>query len=103
MMRNRNRRDEEANQVTIRTVTIGNNLFNSNLTEWLDRASRPKEISGSFGSDNSVESFGSLDGEEPLAIMNPGMYTVHKNSPKNLGKEAIAEFKVQEDINWSIQ
>lgn len=84
-----------------------------------------KSNKGSFGSDNSFESFGSMENGEPLFILNPFEYTVHHSKPtdelngdigetvdnKPYGKKTdeahdssvMADFEAQQDINWRIQ
>ena len=54
---------------------IGEGLFASNFASWFEGK---KKLSRSFESDNSVESLGSLDNDDPLIIVNPNNFTVHK-------------------------
>ena len=86
--------------MTIKTAKITDRLF----------FGKSKDNKASFGSDKSFESFGSMDENQPIVIMNPNEYTVENDDPKDdceiieeeKANESIVDFEMQQDVNLQI-
>lgn len=99
-----NNQQEAAAAPQIRQALIGDGLFASNFASWFGgRKPREKKLTGSFSSDNSFESFGSMETDDPVIIVNPFDHTVHKSPPVCIDEDDLANAEEQKAINDKIE
>ena len=89
-------------------------LFDTQRNDVESRKNLKDKNKGSFGSDCSFESFGSLDENEPVIIVNPNCYTYQmedefnqqqfdKISHEDKLEESVLDFQAQQVANYEIQ
>lgn len=97
-LRNRNvqndrNAEDPALQIKIQTAHITNRLLLGFKQDTDTKKVNEKKNKGSFGSDASFESFGSMDEHEPVIILNPNQYTQHEDDGEDFDRIVEADLQ----------